>query len=322
MLINKRIYMLKNKIVSKANAFIESSYTINLVAQRVIILAIIEARDQGSMSEVGGIHRIKASDYEKHFDCDKTTAYRSLKSACESLYESEFIWTDKDAKGRDKINKSRFVQRASYSDGGGYVEVMFGNDVIPLITRLSEKYTEYELKQIKDLNSIYALRIFEILMQWFSVGKTPPITIENLRTRLGIEEHQYKTMGNFKSRVLDHAIKEINDNTNIIASYEQHKDGRRIAGFTFKFKVKTEHGKNVESKRDSDMPDMLTALKMTDKQRGSFASQLSRMSELSSLAKQGEDYKDFATRIEAELLDEQKQAFYLPYLQKLGFQQS
>lgn len=311
--------MLKNRIVSKANAFIESSYTINLVAQRVIILAIIEAREQGSMSEVGGIHRIKASDYEKHFDCDKTTAYRSLKSACESLYESEFIWTDQDAKGRDKVNKSRFVQRASYSDGGGYVEVMFGNDVIPLITRLSEKYTEYELKQIKDLNSIYALRIFEILMQWFSLGKTPQITIENLRTRLGIEEHQYKTMGNFKNRVLDHAIKEINNNTNITASYEQHKEGRRIVGFTFKFKVKANTKKAIETEKDDDKPKVM---KMTDKQRGSFASKLSQMSELSSRAKQGEDYKQFAARIETELLDERKQAFYLPYLQKLGFQYS
>lgn len=309
--------MLKNRIVSKANAFIESSYTINLVAQRVIILAIIEAREQGSMSEVGGIHRIKASDYEKHFDCDKTTAYRSLKSACESLYESEFIWTDQDAKGRDKVNKSRFVQRASYSDGGGYVEVMFGNDVIPLITRLSEKYTEYELKQIKDLNSIYALRIFEILMQWFSLGKTPKITIENLRTRLGIEEHQYKTMGNFKNRVLDHAIKEINNNTSITASYEQHKEGRRIVGFTFKFKVKANTKKAIETEKDDDKPKVM---KMTDKQRGSFASKLSQMSELSSRAKQGEDYKQFAARIETELLDERKQAFYLPYLKKLGFQ--
>lgn len=314
--------MSRNEVVSKANALIESCYTINLVAQRVIILAIIEAREQGSMAEIGGIHHIKASDYERHFECDKTTAYRSLKSACESLYESEFVWTDKDAKGRDKINKSRFVQRASYCEGGGYVEVMFGNDVIPLITRLSEQYTEYELKQIKDLNSTYALRIFEILMQWFSVGKTPPITIENLRTRLGIEEHQYKLMSDFKKRVLDHAIKEINDNTNITAAYEQHKEGRRIVGFTFKFKTKTKYKREIESKAGSNMSDMLNSLKMTAKQRISFASQLSRMSELSSHAKQGEDYKEFAERIENELLDESKQAFYMPYLDKLGFQPS
>ena len=313
------VYMTKTSIVSKANAFIESGYAINLVAQRVIILAIIEAREQGSMSEIGGIHRIKASDYEKHFECDKTTAYRSLKSACESLYESEFVWTDKDAKGRDKINKSRFVQRASYSEGGGYIEVMFGNDVIPLITRLSEKYTEYELKQIKDLNSIYALRVFEILMQWSSVGKTPPITIENLRTRLGIEEHQYKTMGNFKSRVLDHAIKEINDNTNIRATYEQHKEGRRITGFTFKFKVKANTKKVIDIKIDNDT---LTSLKMTDKQRGVFAAKLSKMNELANYAMQSEDYKAFAARIETELLDESKHAFYIPYLDKLGFRPS
>ncbi|MGP9516479.1 replication initiation protein RepM [Psychrobacter sp. AOP5-CZ1-12] len=314
--------MSKNGMVSKANAFIESSYTINLVAQRVIILAIIEARNQGSMSEVGGIHRIKASDYQKHFECDKTTSYRSLKSACESLYESEFVWSDKDNKGRDKINHSRFVQRASYSEGGAYVEVMFGNDVIPLITRLSEKYTEYELKQIKDLNSIYALRIFEILMQWFSIGKTPPITLETLRARLGIGDDQYKLMSDFKKRVLDHAIKEINDNTNISATYEQHKEGRRISGFTFKFKVKAESKKVTDSKRDGDTPDMLTNLKMTDKQRGVFADKLSKMKELSDYAKQGEDYKQFAERIECELLDEEKQVFYFPYLQKLGFNQN
>lgn len=265
--------MCKTEIVSKANALIESAYTINLVAQRVIVLAIIEAREQGSMEDIGGIHRINASDYQKHFGCDKTTSYRSLKSACESLYESEFIWTDKDAKGKDKTNHSRFVQRASYSEGGGYVEVMFGNDVIPLITRLSEKYTEYELKQIKDLNSIYALRIFEILMQWFSVGKTPLITMENIRTRLGIEEHQYKLMSDFKKRVLDHAIKEINNNTNITATYDQHKEGRKIVGFTFKFKVKKDKKKEVAEtvSRNADNGDMFTVEGLSDKQLGRIA---------------------------------------------------
>ena len=44
------------------------------------------------------------------------------------------------------------------------------------------------------------------------------------------------------------------------------------------------------------------------------------MSELSSYAKQGEDYKQFAERIETELLSDEKQVFYLPYLRKLGFQ--
>lgn len=64
---------------------------------------------------------------------------------------------------------------------------------------------------------------------------------------------------------------------------------------------------------------MLTSLKMTDKQRGTFAAKLSRMSELSNYSKLGEDYQQFAKRIEDELLDETKQLFYVPYLDKLGF---
>ncbi|WP_068330436.1 hypothetical protein [Psychrobacter sp. P2G3] len=65
---------------------------------------------------------------------------------------------------------------------------------------------------------------------------------------------------------------------------------------------------------------MLNSLKMTDKQRGTFAANLSQMSERASKAKKGEDYKQFATR--TELWDENKQVFYIPYLEKLGFQPS
>lgn len=43
------------------------------------------------------------------------------------------------------------------------------------------------------------------------------------------------------------------------------------------------------------------------------------MGELSGRAKQGEGCKKFATRTQAELFDENKQVFYLFYLQKLSF---
>ena len=45
-------------------------------------------------------------------------------------------------------------------------------------------------------------------------------------------------MDNFKRRVLDHSIKQINKHTDIIAAYEQHKAGRTITGFSFSFTQK------------------------------------------------------------------------------------
>ena len=46
-------------------------------------------------------------------------------------------------------------------------------------------------------------------------------------------------MVNFKTKVLDFAIDQINEHTDIKASYEQHKEGRSITGFTFTFKEKS-----------------------------------------------------------------------------------
>lgn len=161
------------------------------------------------------------------------------------------------------------MQRATYCEGGAYVEIMFSNDIIPLITRLETQYTEYEIKQIVDLQSSYALRLFELLMQWKKVGVTPVIKLKNLRSRLGVAEDQYDTMSNFKKRVLDFAVKEINENTDVTVAYEQQKEGRRIIGFVFKFKTKKPSKEALRApERDENTADMFTTEGLSDKQLG------------------------------------------------------
>ena len=304
--------MKNNELVSKSNTLIEASYTLNLVAQRLIVLAIIKARNQGELSKVGGIHRITAIEYRAYFGCALPMAYESLQSACKSLYESEFVWLGKDEQGDPQKNTSRFVQRATYNEGKGFVEVMFGNDIIPLITRLSKEYTEYELIQIRNLNSVYALRVFEMLMQWKILGKTPLVTIEDLRSRLGIAVHQYKLMSNFKKRVLDLAINEINEHTDITASYKQYKQGKAIVGFTFTFKQK----KALEPiAKDNGY------IKLSEPQIKLFSSKLAVLSELGSYAPIGASVDDYAKLIADDLRDSDRQQKYHKYLNKVGYQQ-
>ena len=110
--------------------------------------------------------------------------------------------------------------------------------------------------------------------------------------------------------------------TDIIADYEQHKHGRTITGFTFKFKQKTKP-KTVKSDkiaRDLNTVDMF--ITMTDNQRFSFAKKISQLHEASHLAKglSNQSYEAFAEQISKDLLDRNKQKIYLPFLEKLGFQ--
>ncbi len=260
---------MNKQLVTKDNSLIGASYSLGVVEQRLIFLAIIEAREQKTLIEAGGLLRIYAQSYAKQFDVEKHTSYEAMKRAVEGLYEAGFGYSKLD-EGSGKIGhyKSRWVDKIGYIDDLGCVELVFASDVIPLITRLEARYTEYELKQVVGLQSEYAIRLYELIIQWRSVGKTNPISLTELREKLGLVD-EYKRIEAFKRRVLDLAVKQINEHTDITVEYEQHKQGRVITGFTFRFKVKKDKKKKVaEVAGDDANNDMYTIDGLNDKQLG------------------------------------------------------
>jgi len=59
--------------------------------------------------------------------------------------------------------------------------------------------------------------------------------IEEFRNKLGVESTEYSRMTDFKKRVLDVAVEQINELSNIRIKVIQHKKGRSISGFSFTF---------------------------------------------------------------------------------------
>lgn len=238
----------KNSLVVKDNALINASYSLNLAEQRLILLAIVEAREEliTAESELS----IHASSYAKRFNVTPQAAYQALQEACRNLFDRQFSFHRKTSKGQTEIVLSRWVQYVTY-DETATVRIAFTKPVIPLITSLEEHFTSYELRQISGLSSPYAIRLYELLISWRAVGKTPVYELDVFRARLGVEPHEYSQMNNFKRRVLDPSIKQINENTDITANYEQHKKGRSISGFSFSFKTKQEVSSKPSAKRQT-----------------------------------------------------------------------
>ena len=103
--------------------------------------------------------------------------------------------------------------------------------VVPLITRLEEQFSQYDIEQISGLSSAYAVRLYELLICWRSTGKTPVIELAEFRKRLGVLDDEYTRSDNFKRWIIENPIKQINEHTDIIASYEQHKKGGQSQDF-------------------------------------------------------------------------------------------
>jgi plasmid replication initiation protein len=228
------------ELVVKSNALIQASYTLGLVEQRLILMSIVQARETGFGITAESILEIRAQDYADLFNVTKQTAYEALSDAVETLFNRRAT-VDVYDKKRDRTRPMavRWVTAMAYEQGEGSITLRFGHEVVPEITRLEENFTSYELEQVAGLKSAYAVRLYEMLIQWRSAGKTPVFEISHFRNQLGLGVSEYPTMGNFKARVLDAAVKQINEHTDIKATYEQHKTGRTITGFSFKFKQKS-----------------------------------------------------------------------------------
>ena len=227
---------MKKDLVVKDNALINASYNLDLVEQRLILLAIIEARQNGTSTDK--ILTVHAESYVNQFEVHRNTAYKVLKDACDNLFERRFSYQKLTPKGNIENIKSRWVQRISYVENEALVRLQFSDDVVPLITNLEKHFTSYELEQVSQLNSAYAVRLYELLIAWRGNCKTPIYAITEFRNRLGVDENEYLRMHDFKKRILNPSLKQINEHTDITASYEQHKAGRVITGFSFSFKLK------------------------------------------------------------------------------------
>lgn len=286
------------ELIVKDNALIDASYKLSLSEQRLILLAIIQARETGQGIDHTSLLHVHAHAYAKEFGIEKNNSYEVIKDASKGLFDRYVTYHDKNPKnGNDRSFHCRWVDKIGYEKNSGTVYLRFTSDVVPLITRLEENFTSYEIAQVAQLDSVYAIRLYELLIKWRTVCKTPEFELQDFREKLGIEEDKYSRMSDFKKYVLDFAIQQINEYTDIVAKYDQHKTGRTITGFTFKFKLKAKAliGKN----RDENTADMFTVQGLNDKQltriarNKAFKNDYNHLVSPTSPANQSDDAWDF-----------------------------
>ncbi len=231
-------------LVVKDNALIEASHKLGEVEQRLVLLAILKARETGdNVAELIGKELIiHADEYAKTFGINRQMSYKALKKAVMGLYRAEWGYKYINNKGNKVVRYERFTQSAEYIEGEGVVSFKFADAIIPMLVELEKRFTMYEIEQVANLSSSYAMRLYEFCVQHLDKKKGKgwlEISLDELRFRLGLLPTEYNRMGDFKKGVLDLAVKQINENTDLSVSYEQKKQGRTIVGFRFEFKQKT-----------------------------------------------------------------------------------
>ena len=235
----------KTELVVQSNRLVEASYRLTLVEQQMILFAICRAREEQLGLSADTLVTITAKDFSTMFGTNETKVYGQLKEAMVKLFERYVVISDTHPEtGKPRITKVRWVSRASYIDGAGAIQIRFANDMLPFITRLESEFTRYRIEKIGNLSSTHAVRLYEILVQYLSLGKRE-IEIDWLKNTLQVAE-EYPRIDNFKRRVIDSSVTQINAHTDITTSYTQRKTGRNVTHLTFKIDAKEAAPKAVK----------------------------------------------------------------------------
>ena len=191
----------------------------------------------------------KVSDNDKH---------SRFKEAIEKMQKQAFFQI-KEVKGKGYNMKSivpiPYVEWTDYNDE---VKIEFHREIMPYLIELKEKFTQYALSDIMELNSKYSI----ILYKWLSMNynqyehysvkggrrteqvesyRNPSILVKELRI-MSDTVNEYKDFRNFDKWVLKKPIEEINKYTSFNVSYEKIKKGRSIDSIVF----------HIEKKRTAD----------------------------------------------------------------------
>lgn len=216
------------RLVVKDNTLIRASYKLTLNEQRLVLTCIARLDSMRGTLPRDNIFRVTVDDFADQWGLPRSKAYQALAEASDSLYEQDIKLRDSTGKAR-----MRWVYYVKYYDGEGRVDLGFSPTVAPYLTQLRREFTSYGLDSVSGLKSAYSIRVFEMLMQFKSTGACR-IGIDELRTALDLGD-RYKRFVDLKRRVIDPAVKELSQKSNLEVQYDVHRKGNVPFAITFFF---------------------------------------------------------------------------------------
>lgn len=219
--------------VSKSNALVEAAYHLSLAEQRLVLMAIAQTDSREPAAE-SHTFRVRATDYAELFQVDLSTAYEALADAAHRLYERSMTKITRPDDKTELVEDVRWIDRRLIMKERRKVtelEVSWSRHIQPYLTLLRDKFTSYELRQVIRLQSPYAIRLYEWLMQWIGTGEVH-MTLEEFRTRLDLGK-KYPRFTDLKKFVLQPSVDSINLHTNLELDWELIREKRKVTRLLF-----------------------------------------------------------------------------------------
>ena len=231
--LEQRLKEIRDYKVVKANDLIQKSrFHLSLQEQKIILYLISKIKPEDMELKE---HIFDILDFCKVCGLDKRSGenYRYIKQTLKDLRDKS-IWVELNNGMETTL---AWLDKVTMQRTGGKVIIKFDDMMKPYLLHLQEKFTQYELLYTLAMRSQYSIRLYELLKS-YEYKKRWIFDIEDLKRLLSAQN--YTRFPDFKRKVLDISMREINSLSDLVVTYEIIKEGRRYAKIEFSMRIKKE----------------------------------------------------------------------------------
>lgn len=161
--------------------------------------------------------------------------YTDFRRDCFALMRTIIVWNILE-KGEELEELDASVLMSSVKLKDGIIRFEFPKSLRERLVE-NKQYIKLSLTIQNKFTSKYSLILYELAKEFYrerdEKGETPWIEIESLRTLIGLENGEYREYKALKRDVLLKAIKEINKVSDLIISFVDKKESRKVSALKF-----------------------------------------------------------------------------------------
>ncbi|NNM60341.1 MAG: replication initiation protein [Legionellales bacterium] len=217
----------KSKDLKKHVATVHCTNNLSLLQRKLVNVLLYNAYMELSIKEV---HTIKISDLCKILGFNSHN-YAALKDALMGLISTIIEWNlvDDNSKSED-WGATAALASAKIKDG--ICEYAYSHHMRKLLY-LPSVYAQINLVIQSRFSSSYGLALYENCARFRNLPMTKWFSVDDFRKLMGVKSDEYSIFRDFKRRVLDKAVEEVNSLSDIRVTPEIKRIGQKASEIRF-----------------------------------------------------------------------------------------
>lgn len=179
-------------------------------------------------------YEIRTQDIIKLYSLsDDGRYYEAIRDAAERLFNKKFVIYEKKEDGEIYRTTIHLIDETSEpvkESEQNRIRLKFNPKLKPYLLQLQKEYLTIDVRNIANIQSPNSVKLYLILRHQYNLGnRKVKYSLVRLREILAITDSEYPLYGNFKQKIIQKGIKDLEKYTDlIIVKFEEEKVGRAV----------------------------------------------------------------------------------------------